>query len=454
MRGAPEGVLIRRPGVTSRARAVIVGAIALGLVLRLAFAFGYWVGKPLTLDEQEYLLLATSVAHGAGLTYPASGAQPPARHFERPPVFAVFLAGILRLTRDPLVGAPVDETGSPGDFPRSSTQVAASIKVAQSFVGILVIVLIASLAAKVGGRAGGVAGATLAAVYTPLVCSSGYVLSEPLYSALALAIVWLLHRPAAGCATPLWAVFLAGLLAGVAVLTKEAMIFFLPFAGWWLLARRGLVPAMVLTLGVALVMTPWIGRNYAVYGRFMLTAPHGGVTFWTGNNAAARGEGDLAANPEMGRARIAFERLHAGADTGEVDSAYYREAFRFIWQHPLAWSALLVKKVFYTFAPIGPSYRLHSRLYYAATAGSYALLFPFGVLGFIGLLRNRRAGRLTALWLLALSSVVVCVVFFPQERFRTPVLDPALVVCAAAWFGSLARVSRYFVEPHDLQGLV
>jgi hypothetical protein len=33
--------------------------------------------------------------------------------------------------------------------------------------------------------------------------------------------------------------------------------------------------------------------------------------------------------------------------------------------------------------------------------------------------------------LLALSSVVVCLVFFPQERFRIPVLDPAAIVAAA-----------------------
>jgi hypothetical protein len=34
--------------------------------------------------------------------------------------------------------------------------------------------------------------------------------------------------------------------------------------------------------------------------------------------------------------------------------------------------------------------------------------------------------------LLAASSLLVCVVFFPQERFRIPVVDPALIVCAAA----------------------
>jgi hypothetical protein len=30
------------------------------------------------------------------------------------------------------------------------------------------------------------------------------------------------------------------------------------------------------------------------------------------------------------------------------------------------------------------------------------------------------------------SAVLVCVVFFPQERFRIPVIDPALIVLAAS----------------------
>ena len=37
------------------------------------------------------------------------------------------------------------------------------------------------------------------------------------------------------------------------------------------------------------------------------------------------------------------------------------------------------------------------------------------------------------LLLLAASSLVVCLVFFPQERFRIPVVDPTLLVAAASW---------------------
>jgi hypothetical protein len=55
---------------------------------------------------------------------------------------------------------------------------------------------------------------------------------------------------------------------------------------------------------------------------------------------------------------------------------------------------------------------------------------PFAAIGALRLRRSERPPA--ALFLLAGSAVLVCLVFFPQERFRIPVLDPALIVCAAA----------------------
>ncbi len=56
------------PADDLRARRLIFAAAAVGLVLRLAFSFVYWVDKPLTHDEHEYLALARSVASGQGFT--------------------------------------------------------------------------------------------------------------------------------------------------------------------------------------------------------------------------------------------------------------------------------------------------------------------------------------------------------------------------------------------------
>jgi hypothetical protein len=39
-----------------------------------------------------------------------------------------------------------------------------------------------------------------------------------------------------------------------------------------------------------------------------------------------------------------------------------------------------------------------------------------------------------ALWLMAAATILSGIVFFPQERFRLPIVDPALIVTAALWW--------------------
>jgi hypothetical protein len=419
----------------ARAKALVSGLVVLGFALRLAFGLGYWLGKPLMKDEEEYLLLASRLATGQGFNYPPPPvSSPPPRHFERPPAFALFLAAVLTVTQDPLVSGTA--RGDYQSLPASSSGVPTSVKIAQSLVGALGIALIAALAGRAAGPAAAVAAAALAAVYPPLVWICGYVLSEPLYSTLALATVWLLQKAGDAAARhQLLAGLGAGGLAGAALLTKEAMLFFVPLAALWLIYTRKPALALAMAAGVAVVVVPWIGRNYVVHDRFVLTAAHGGVTLWTGNNPLANGEGDLAANPEMGKARVALENTYPGATNQELDDIYYREVFRFVREHPTRWILLEVKKLFHTFVPIGPSYRLHSHRYHAASIISYGLLVPFAIAGLWTLFRHGEPSRLWALGLLALSTVAVNLVFFPQERFRIPVIDPAAIVAAAAGIG-------------------
>jgi hypothetical protein len=95
---------------------------------------------------------------------------------------------------------------------------------------------------------------------------------------------------------------------------------------------------------------------------------------------------------------------------------------------PLDWLVLQARKVFYLIVPVGPSYTLHSPLYFWASVVSYGVILPLALVG-----AWRRRGSLAAtpgLWLLAGSAVAVCLVFFPQERFRIPVLDPTLLILA------------------------
>ena len=437
-----HGRAVQSPGMSATAR-FVAGAAVLGLLLRLGFGLWYWVDKPLMKDEQEYLLLASRVATGEGFTYPGESSHD---FFERPPGFVALLAIVLVVTQDALVATAIP--ASLGELPRTSSDVSAAVTVVQCLLGTLVIVLVAALAFRAGGAKAAKLAAVGAALYPPMAWVSGYVLSEPLYSALALGTVWVLQRADDHASRARPAVALAkadsrfeagvvtlgvtaGLLAGAALLTKEAMLFFLPLAALWLVLRkrRRLLAAFV--AGTAIVVLPWIARNYAVHGQFILTAAHGGVTLWTGNNPLAKGEGDLAANPVMGQARRALEARHPGLSNQQMDDVYYREVREFVRQHPVQWLVLEAKKLFYTFVPIGPSYTLHSNRYFLTSLISYGLVAPFALVGFWQLFRRPGPSPVWALGLLALSSVIVCLIFFPQERFRIPVLDPAAIVAAA-----------------------
>ena len=442
----------------------IAAWVAVGLALRLAFALFYWVGQPLTHDEREYLALARSIARGEGFRYPADEPSPgTAQQFGRAPGYPLFLAA-LHLT------APVDHA------PRR-------VQIAQACVGAFGVWLIAAIAGRAAGPRAARIAAAIAALYPPLVFMPAYVLSETLYATIALAAALALSvvpssrlasrrsplapppAPVAPRPSPLApsAALLSGaVLTGVAILTRPAMLFFLPFAAAWLLWRSrrqsptaGLVDAAVFLVIALACVAPWTIRNHRVYGRWIAVASEGGVTFWTGNHPLAIGDGDLAANPELKRAELAFRASHPDLTAEQLEPFYYRDALSWIRRDPVAWLALMARKAFYCVVPIGPSYALHSPRYRAASAISYLLVLPAAI---VGAWRWRAAHRSRSgqphepgqpetaaveyraspapLWLMAAATVAAGLVFFPQERFRLPVIDPALIVTAAlpaAW---------------------
>ena len=445
---APAGAHTATSSGGRRARAIVGLAIVVGLSLRLAFAFGYWVGKPLKLDETEYVQLARNLAAGQGFTYGSATAGGTSPQFGRAPLYPAFLAGVLRAS-----GAPPGPDNAAG---RAELNV---IKGVQAVLGAAIIGLIGVLARRAAGGPAMAVAAAIAAVYPPLVWIGAYVLSEPLFMVLALGSAVALGRVIdtdAVAATTSRAgapvTFAAGLLAGLATLTRPIMLFFLLVAAAWCLRHGRWRTLTLFVAGALLVVLPWTAHNARTTGRFVLVASEGGVTFWTGNNALSLGEGDLAANPAMKQAEIDLRRRHPGWTADQLEPVYYREAFDYIRSRPGAWVLLVARKFFYLWVPIGPSYRLHSARYVAASVVSYVLLLPFAL---AGLRRLWQAGsRPRALGMLAVAAVLSCLVFFPQERFRIPVLDPALVVCAAAWIGSRAGVSRVFAPSRDPQGLV
>jgi 4-amino-4-deoxy-L-arabinose transferase-like glycosyltransferase len=404
-------------------------AVAVGLLLRLAFGLAYWTGKPLTHDEREYLTIAANVAQGRGFAteLPGETIDPDSRvqRFGRAPGYPLFLAPLTFLDADLRAGR------LPADVP-------TAVQIAQAGLGALGILLLAGLVRPVAGDRAAAAAAWIAALFPPLIWLPAYALSEQLYSVIALATAaWLgrvtdgPRRIEPGAATR--AIALAGLAAGAGALTRPAMLFFLPLAAglliWRAEDRRVGLRRAVLFVGLAVAaIAPWTVRNAIVHQRLVLIASEGGVTFWTGNHREAIGEGDLAANPHLKLRNLEFRARHAGLSEEALEPFYYREALGFIAADPLWWLGLEARKFWYIWAPVGPSYRLHAPRYYWASALSLLVLIPAAA---AGLVRAPAGTRPAALLTLAASTVLVALVFFPQERFRLPVMDPALIAAAA-----------------------
>ena len=181
--------------------------------------------------------------------------------------------------------------------------------------------LIALVAMRVAGPPAGAIAAWIAALYPPLVWTPAYVFSETLYMALALSHVLVVERVLSPSGTdgagraPAPAAWL--FWCGVAWRSCRAHTpgsSVLPLLlGLWLLGKRRLRDAVLIAVGAVLVIAPWTYRNYREYGRPVLIASEGGITFWTGNHPLSPGEGDMAANPAIKRDNQRLRAAHRGS---------------------------------------------------------------------------------------------------------------------------------------------
>ncbi|MEI6246895.1 MAG: hypothetical protein WCQ64_17860, partial [Acidobacteriota bacterium] len=144
----------------SRPRAAIALAAVAAIILRLAFGFTLWGGKPLGGDEREYLSLARGLTEGDGLNF-TGGLQPEQIVPLPAPGYPFFLA---------LVGA-----GQP-----KVTTLPPSVKIAQAFAGGLAVLLLGIIGRRVGGSTAGIAAAWIAACSPPLIWISAFALTEAL----------------------------------------------------------------------------------------------------------------------------------------------------------------------------------------------------------------------------------------------------------------------------------
>jgi hypothetical protein len=175
--------------------------------------------------------------------------------------------------------------------PYALTGTLTAVKWTQIVVGALAVLGIGRATLVAYGPAAGVIAGLCAALYPELVWFSVHFWSETLFLAfLWWAIAWLLQADRAGTART---AALAGLLWGLAILTRETVLFLTPLIALGLAFRGrpgGRARGASFLIVALLTVAPWTYRNWLVFQSFVPVATAGGLNLFQGNARLTRQE--------------------------------------------------------------------------------------------------------------------------------------------------------------------
>ncbi len=300
------------------------------------------------------------------------------------------------------------------------------------------------LTLRLGGRPwAGVVAAALIALDPLTAYFSLLLLTETLFTFIALLLLWMLVEDAARPRGTGWCL-LIGIVVGLSALTRPVLQGFIPLIllGWWryaalpraVLLRRGLA----LVLAAVAVMLPWLLRNYAVFGRYIPVTNQSGMALYAGNNPLNRLGGGLGGGIDYDLSRVPG---HAALREDALNDALTRAAVTYVRERPLHFLRMMPVKLARAWSPLPSETSGHTAWYQLAVSLAWCLpVFPLFLTGMWAARGTwRRAWPLYALLAYTLLFVAV---YYGTLRFRLP-LHPLLAVWAALGWQRLAagRVS-------------
>jgi 4-amino-4-deoxy-L-arabinose transferase-like glycosyltransferase len=293
-------------------------------------------------------------------------------------------------------------------------------------------VLLALLGRRLCGDTAGIVAGCIAAIYPFFVYFTGLLLAETLFTLGLVALMLFLFKCAdaleKSASRTLLVSAVAGVLLGLLVLLRSSLLLFPLFLLPIWLARRGhRLRAMAawgtMIVVMALVMLPWIVRNYGIFGRFIPATLQVGESLYEANSPYADG------GPAMDR--IDWVKERGGRPMGEYENNQFfkNAALQYIREHPGRFCALAAEKFARFWNPL-PNYGPYRRpLGMAVSMGAFA---PIILLACVGILRRKWEA---ASLLLLLSPVayftLLHMVFAGSVRYRTPVM-PLVILLAAS----------------------
>jgi len=253
---------------------------------------------------------------------------------------------------------------------------------------------------------------------------------------------------------------LAGLTFGVHVCNRPNVALPALAIVFLLAATRRRRPAAAFAIAAALALFPVTLRNIVVSGSWSpVTASHGGLNFYIGNNADADGSyravagvtPDIKGQQEDTR-RVAEQATGRRLDDAAVSSYFYGLGWRWIREQPRAAATLFARKIALVFSArylwLNYSYRFFAdderTLLRGMVVGPW-LLVPLGLIGCLGLVERRPSPTRSAflIWATFVPLYAIAVAaFYVSDRYQLVILVPLCVGAGAAFDAWLAAAGE------------
>lgn len=422
---------------------VLLGCLALGLRVWLVMALRSEHDRPLAYEHGR---IAENLLAGRGFSIEFLGSEGPTS--QQAPFYPALLAAAYWA------------------FGVGSPEAILAVQLLQCVAGaalVLAVVWLAWLLVPEQRTVGWVAGLGAAVYPTHLYMVTH--LQVALWAALLLALLL------AVVLSPTWrasrrGAVLAGCLAGVLLLIEPILALALPIcaAAFWLgeRARRWTERFRPAPLGrlalmagtAALVVAPWIVRNWAVHGEFVFVKSTFGYAFWQGNNPISLGT-DKVPKPSAEQLRLDHDGTLAGMDRALWEARHetlyiddvllkpggYRElaglsepqrsrllgrrAWEYVCNHPGRYAGLCLNRLRYFLLFDQTNPKAANGLYRVATA-TWLVLAGVGLLTTLG-----RWRRFWPTWAIFAAVTLFHTLVITSVRFRIP-LEPMTFVWTAA----------------------
>jgi 4-amino-4-deoxy-L-arabinose transferase-like glycosyltransferase len=388
---------------------VALGICLVAFALRVAAFFA--LGRAHHPDLWEYDQIATNLLDGRGFTYSFLGTT--YRSYTEP-LYPGLCALIYGLTGHSFI----------------------ALGLVQAVLGALLVGLVFLCGRRLASDRAGLWAAALAALHPGLIVYTTkfhpFVLDAPLLLLVVTATLYWMPRAR-------WSIALGAAL-GLCVLTRATILVTLPIIAWWLWSRGGRRWLPLVLATAALVVVPWVIRNYEVQHRFVLTRSGTGLVFWLGNNPHAfTGSATMAGQPLYDLLPADDLRHLRQLDELGQQEFFRDQALAYVRARPLAFLGRWAIKLGYFWWQSPQAGYLYPGAWFRVYQAYYLATLALAVFGILGVASGRERREI---WLVAGVCLAISILqsaYYIEGRHRLAI-EPMLLALAGA--GIEALVAR------------